>query len=94
MHSLVLLLKRRVVRPDLHWRDWYSITEQALAPHFAHLEECAALRIVLATVPYVSRSCEHFPDEFDLHLLQDLHHPEQLPSVLQNSKADQVKDVA
>ena len=33
----------------------------------AHLEGCAALRIVLVTVPRVSRSCEHFPDGFDLH---------------------------
>ena len=38
----------------------------------------AALRIVLVTVPRVSRSCEHFPDGFDLHLLHfpdgfDLH---------------------
>ena len=29
-----------------------------------------ALRIVLVTVLRVSRSCEHFPDGFDLHLLQ------------------------
>jgi len=28
-----------------------------------------ALRIVLVTVPSVGRSCEHFPDGFDLHLL-------------------------
>ena len=31
-------------------------------------EGCAALRIVLVTVAPVSRSCEHFPDGFDLHL--------------------------
>ena len=31
---------------------------------------CAALRIVLVTVPRVSRSCEHCPDGFDLHLLR------------------------
>ena len=40
---------------------------------------CAALRIVLVTVPRVSRFCEHFPDGFDLHLLQlvqdHAHHP-------------------
>ena len=29
----------------------------------------AALRIVLVTVPRVGRSCEHFPDGFDVHLL-------------------------
>ena len=47
-------------------RDWYVIAEKpAPAPHFAHPEECAALRIVLVAVPRVSRSCEHFPDGFD-----------------------------
>jgi len=54
----------------LHGRDWCFIAEQpAPAPHLAHPEGCAALRIVLVTVPRVSRSCEHFPDGFDLHLL-------------------------
>ena len=33
------------------------------------IEGCAALRIVLVTVPRVSRACEHFPDGFNLHLL-------------------------
>ena len=42
----------------------------APAPHLAHPEGCAALRIVLGTVLRVSRSCEHFLDGFDLHLLQ------------------------
>ena len=52
-------------------RDWYFIAEQpAPAPHLAQPEGCAALRIVLVTVPRASRSCEHFPDGFDLHLLQ------------------------
>ena len=47
----------------------YSIVENpAPAPHLAHLEGCDVLRIVLVTVPRVSRSCEHFPDGFDLHL--------------------------
>ena len=33
-------------------RDWYFIAERpALAPHLAHPEECAALRIVLVTHP-------------------------------------------
>ena len=44
--------------------------EPALAPHLAHPEGCAALHIVLVTVPRVSRSCEHSPDGFDLFLLQ------------------------
>ena len=36
-------------------RDWYLIAEQpAPAPHLAHPEGCAALRIVLVTVPRVS----------------------------------------
>ena len=44
----------------------YSIAEKpAAAPHHAHPEGCAALRIVLVTVPRVSRSCEHFLDGFD-----------------------------
>jgi hypothetical protein len=47
------------------------IAEQpAPSLHPAHPEGCAALRIVLLTVPRVSRSCEHFPDGFGLHLLQ------------------------
>jgi hypothetical protein len=46
-------------------RDRYCIAEQpAPAPHLVHLEGCAALRIVLVTVPRVSRSCEHFSDGF------------------------------
>jgi len=53
-------------------RDWYFIAEQpAPAPHLAHPEGCAALRIVLVTVPRVCRSCEPFPDGFDLHLLHN-----------------------
>ena len=52
-------------------RNWYFIAERpAPAPHLAHPEGCAALRIVLVTVPRVSRSCEHFPDGFDLYLLR------------------------
>ena len=52
-------------------RNWYSITEQpAPTPHLAHPEGCAAICIVPVTVPRHSRSCEHFPDGFDLHLLQ------------------------
>ena len=40
-------------------RDWYFIAEQpAPAPHLAHLEACAALRIVLLTVPRVSLDLE------------------------------------
>ena len=51
-------------------RDWYFIAEQpAPAPHLAHPRGCAALRIVLIAMPRVSRSCEHFLDGFDLHLL-------------------------
>jgi hypothetical protein len=41
---------------------------QTPAPHLAHPEGCTALRIVLVTVPLVSRSCEHLPDGFGLHL--------------------------
>ena len=50
--------------------DCYFIAEQpAPAPYLAHPEGCAALldvlRIVLVTVPRVSRSSEHLPDGFD-----------------------------
>ena len=38
--------------------------QPAPEPHLAHPERCAALRIVLVTVPRVSRSCEHFPDGY------------------------------
>jgi len=56
--------------PQAHGRDWYFIAEQPVpALHLAHLEGCAALRIVLVTVPRVCRSCDHFPDGFDLHLV-------------------------
>ena len=45
----------------LRQRDWYCIAEQpAPAPHLAHPEGCAAPRIMLVTVPRVSRSCEQF----------------------------------
>ena len=32
---------------------------------------CCPYAYVLITVPRVSRSCEHFPDGFDLHLLRE-----------------------
>jgi len=54
------------------WRlvFYYCTVEQpAPTPHLARPGGCAALRIVQVTVPCVSRSCEHFPDGFDLHLL-------------------------
>ena len=41
----------------------------ASAPHLAHPEGCAAVRIVLVTVPRVSHTREHFPVRFDLRLL-------------------------
>ena len=48
-------------------RDWYFIAERpAPAPHLAHPEGCAALRIVLVTVPRVSHSCEHFASDEDI----------------------------
>ena len=51
-------------------RDWYFVAERpAPAPHLAHPEGCAALRIVLVAVPRVCRSCEHVLDGFDFHLI-------------------------
>ena len=42
---------------DVNERDWYFIAEQpAPAPHLAHPEGFAALRILLVTAPRVSRS--------------------------------------
>ena len=35
------------------------------------MERCAVLRIVLLTVPRASRSCEIFPDVFDVHHLRE-----------------------
>ena len=53
-------------------RDWYSIAGQpAPALRLAHPEEYAALSIVLVIRPRVSRSCEHFPNGFDLHHFPD-----------------------
>jgi hypothetical protein len=56
--------------------DWCFIAEQpAPAPHLAHPERRAALRIVLVTVPRVSHFCElrafsgWIRSLFDLHLL-------------------------
>jgi len=44
-------------------RDWRDTAEQpASALHLAHPEGCAALHIVLVTVPRVSRSCEKNPE--------------------------------
>ena len=61
----------RLFHGNGHSRDRYFIAEQpAPAPHLAHPEGYAALRIVLVTVPRVSRNCEHCPDGFDLHLQQ------------------------
>ena len=57
---------------SLWGRDWYFMAEKpALVLHLAHPERCAALRIVLVAVPRVSRSCEIFPDGFDLHFIED-----------------------
>jgi len=54
-------------------RDLCFIAEQpGPAPHLAHPEGCAALRIVLVTASRVSRSCEHFPNGFDLVILRVL----------------------
>ena len=71
------------------------IAEQsASAPHLAHPEGCTALRSVLVTVPRVSRSCEHFPDGFDLHLLQPLlpkHDPDLLGKGFRFKQKDAMK---
>ena len=63
-------------RRDVLQRHWYFIAEEpAPAQHLPHPEGCAALLIVLVTVPRISRSCEHFPDGLELHLLRCLAPP-------------------
>ena len=71
-HKAVQTISRRSSRcSSAATPSWYFIAEQsAPAPHLAHPEGCAALRMVLATVPRVSRSCERFSDGFDLHPLR------------------------
>ena len=56
----------------------------APAPHLAHPEGCAALRVVLVTVPRVSRSCENLLDGFDLRLLQPL---KDLPTIVRRIRS-------
>jgi len=66
-HSIFFRADARRRRGQRITRDWYSIAEQpSPAPHLAHPHGRAALCIVVLTVPCVSRSCEHFPDGFDL----------------------------
>ena len=60
------MVDRLEIYPHFDFRvDWYLIAEK---PAPAHPGGCAAFRMVLVTVPRVSRSGEHFPDGFDLHL--------------------------
>ena len=70
-------------------RDQYFIAEEpAPAPHLAHPEGCAAMRIVLVNVPRVNRSCEHFPDGFDLHLLYPRYIPKDVDLPPENTNAE------
>ena len=51
--------------------DWYfNAGNPAPAPHLAYPKGCAALHIVIVTVPRACRSCEIFSSGFDLHFLQ------------------------
>ena len=59
-----------------------SAEQPAPAPHLECA--CAALRIVLVTVPRVGRSGEHFPNGFDLRLLRA--HSINLEPALENPK--------
>jgi len=71
VHLSGTLGRRCRLDPSLPQRDWYCIAEQpAPAPRRVHSKGCSALRIALVTVPRVGRSCEHFPDEFGLHMLR------------------------
>ena len=69
-------------------RDWYCITDQPVpASHLAYPEGTAALHIVLATAPRVSRSSEHFLDRFDFHKYSkprcaELRNGEMAPSII------------
>jgi len=78
-HNLFVLRHTRSTavlarRQALHLREERLVCfdkQPAPAPHLARPEGCAALRIVLVTVPRVSRSCEHFPDGFNLDFLRE-----------------------
>jgi hypothetical protein len=55
-----------------------------------HIGGYVDLRIVLVTAPRVSRSCEHFPDGFDLHLLREPLNPELKPATTNLDPRNQV----
>ena len=58
------------VIPGIMKDSYFAAGQPAPAPHHVHPEGCAAQRIVLVTVPRVSRACEHFSDGFDFRLLR------------------------
>ena len=58
----------RLFAPGLSPGGIDILLPNSLRQHLAHPEGSAALRILRVTVPRVSRSCEHFPGGFDLHL--------------------------
>ena len=61
-------------------RDWHFIAEQsAPAPHLAHPEGCAALRIVLVAWPRVSRSSEHLNE---LHVTSGIPTPSRVHMII------------
>ena len=51
---------------------WYCRTTSANTALRTPRRTCCPFADVLITVPRVSRSCERFPDGFDLHLLQSV----------------------
>ena len=56
-----------------HWRSvapYCTDYRTARNAQNAQNDKRAVLRIVLVTVPRAGRSCEHFPDVFDPHRLQ------------------------
>ena len=68
---LIATLRKRVKRRGHADRlELYGRTTSASTAPRTLRSTCCPHAYVLVTVPRVSRSCEHFPDGFNLHLLQ------------------------
>jgi hypothetical protein len=60
------LLKIGILLPNYQRQHRTLHIQRDVMPH---PEGCAALCIVLVTMPHVGRACEHFPDGFEFQLL-------------------------
>jgi len=68
------LLQRRSIRLQVFQRFFFVAEQSASALHLARPEGRVALRIVLVTLPDVSRSFEHFLDGLDRAVQRSIHH--------------------